>query len=170
MTVVPTLTAPAAPADKELVNILSNEVKVKVSSGTSKDAKYMLDGSAETCWTSDNLAPNSDPCSARYLLSFKLAQPISLQHLHSLSLTFAGGFSPMSFNIVASEQDGKTWFPAVADLFPKDTNAKQFFDLSGQLSEEVKEANWLRFELNGSTDDYGRVTIYQAEVFATSAS
>ena len=72
----------------------------------------------------------------------------------------------MSFNIVASEQDGKTWLPVAADLFPKDTNAKQYFDLSSSLPALPKQAGWLRFELNGSTDDYGRVTIYQAEIFA----
>lgn len=138
----------------------------RVSSGTSKDAKSILSDSPETCWTSDNLPPNSDPASAHYLLSFKLAEPIAISDLHSLSLTFAGGFSPMSFSVLASEQDGKTWFPVAADLYPKDTNAKQFFDLSGQVQHQSQWASWLRFELNGSTDDYGRVTIYQAEIFA----
>ncbi|EST07039.1 Galactose-binding domain-like protein [Kalmanozyma brasiliensis GHG001] len=169
MTLAPTLSAPAAPQGASLINLLSGEVKVKVSSGTSKDGKSILSDSPETCWTSDNLPPNSDPSSAHYLLSFKLAQPISIADLHSLSLTFAGGFSPMSFNILASEQDGKTWSPVVADLFPKDTNAKQYFDISA-IAREAKQASWLRFELNGSTDDYGRVTIYQAEIFGASSS
>ena len=128
----------------------------------------MLDDSAETCWTSDNLAPNSDPASAHYLLSFKFGQPIAVSELHSVSLTFAGGFSPMEFNLLASEHDGKTWFPIGSALFPKDTNARQFFDLSALVQAEQRQATWLRFELNGSTDDYGRVTIYQTQIFAAS--
>ena len=142
----------------------------RASSGSSKDAKNVLDGSTETCWTSDNLAPNSDPSTARYLLSFKLEQPIALHDLHSLSLTFAGGFSPTSLHLAASEEDGKTWYPIGAPLFPKDTNAKQYFDLSGVVHDDERRAAWLRFELNGSTDDYGRVTIYQAEIFGLLSS
>lgn len=165
MTVAPTLSATPAPPNTQLRNILTTDVKVKVSSGTSKDAKSILDGSPETCWTSDNLPPNSDPSSASYLLSFKFPEPISPSQLHSLSLTFAGGFSPTSFNIVAS-QDGKAWSTVLKDLFPKDTNAKQYFDLSSLRLEDERQVHWLRFELNGSTDDYGRVTIYQVELFA----
>ncbi|SJX62333.1 related to TR4 orphan receptor associated protein TRA16 [Sporisorium reilianum f. sp. reilianum] len=171
MTAAPTLIAPTPPADKTLRNVLTADVKVKVSSGTTKDAKCMLDGTPETCWTSDSLAPNSDPSSAHYLLSFKLAHPLALSELHSLALTFAGGFSPTSLSILASETDGKTWFPLATDLFPNDTNAKQYFDLSALArGADAQHASWLRFELTGSTDDYGRVTIYQAEVFAAVGS
>ena len=142
----------------------------RVSSGPSKDGKNILDGSAETCWTSENLPPNSDPSTARYDLSFKFPQSIALHELHSLSLTFAGGFSPMSFDILASEQDGKTWFNVATGLFPNDTNAKQYFDISGLVTGHAREATWLRLQMQGSTDDYGRVTIYQAEIFAVSSS
>lgn len=172
MSIAPTLTAPSPPPGTTLSNLfIAGQVKVKVSSGSSKEAKNILDDSLETCWTSDNLAPNSDPSSAHYMISFKLEHPIPLNTLHSLSLTFAGGFSPMSFSIVASEQDGKTWFPVGgASLFPKDTNAKQHFDLSGWVADETRQVAWLRFELNGSTDDYGRVTIYQSQIFAVESA
>ncbi|SPO26057.1 related to TR4 orphan receptor associated protein TRA16 [Ustilago trichophora] len=171
MSVAPTLTPPSAPEGRSLTNLLAGDVKVKVSSGPSKSAKNILDDSTETCWTSDNLPPNSDPSTARYNITFKLAQPIAVRDLHSLSLTFAGGFSPMSFNISSSEEDGKTWSPLGGDLFPSDTNAKQYFDVSRmvQAEEEAKMVKWLRLELQGSTDDYGRMTIYQAEIFVSSA-
>ncbi|SNX84603.1 related to TR4 orphan receptor associated protein TRA16 [Melanopsichium pennsylvanicum] len=169
MSAAPTLSAPAPPDDKELVNILTlGEVKVKVSSGTSKEAKNILTEDPESCWTSDNLAPNSDPCSSRYLISFKLAQTIRISALHSISLTFAGGFSPMSLNVLGSEQDGKTWF-AIGDdevLHPKDTNAKQYFDVHNLVQTDTRFAGWLRFQFNGSTDDYGRITVYGTQIFA----
>lgn len=78
----------------------------------------------------------------------------------------------MSLNISASEEDGKTWAQLGGELFPSDTNAKQYFDVTGlvQGEEEAKMVKWLRFELQGSTDDYGRMTIYQAEIFAVSSA
>ncbi|GAK67763.1 nuclear receptor 2c2-associated [Moesziomyces antarcticus] len=170
MSAAPTLTAPAAPAGVSLANLLEGGVKVKVSSGSSKEAKNVLDGCAETCWTSDHLAPNSDPTTARSFLSFKLGHPIALSQLHSLSLTFAGGFSPMSLSIATSEQDGKTWTPLTNQmLFPNDTNAKQYFDLTHLVHDGGNPDNtaaWIRLEFIGSTDDYGRLTVYQTEIFA----
>ncbi|KAJ9476283.1 hypothetical protein PHBOTO_006381 [Pseudozyma hubeiensis] len=164
MTIAPTLTAPAAPSGATLHNVLTPDTRVKVSSGTSKDGKSILDASNETCWTSDNLPPNSDPSTSLHSISFKLNSATSLSRLHSLSLTFAGGFSPMSFDVLAS-QDGKTWSAAVPEeLFPMDTNAKQYFLINSL--EDTQEVQWLRLQLKGSTDDYGRVIVYQVELFA----
>ncbi|KIS70200.1 uncharacterized protein UMAG_10764 [Mycosarcoma maydis] len=163
MTIAPTLSAPSVDAGATLHNILTHQVKVKVSSGTSKDARSMLDGSAETCWTSENVAPNSDASCAVHVISFKLAHSISIAKLHTLALTFAGGFSPISLNILASE-DGKVWSNVLERLFPIDTNARQFFHIQGL---QDLQTSWLRFELQGSTDEYGRVIVYQAEMFAT---
>ncbi|CCF48517.1 hypothetical protein NDA18_004095 [Ustilago nuda] len=172
MSIAPTLTAPPVPSGSSHVNILSaasGEVKVKVSSGNSIEGKNVLDGSTETCWTSDNLPPNSDPSSAHYTLSFKLAAPVKLDRLHSISVTFAGGFSPISLTLLGS-QDGKTWQDVGKDgveVWVKDANAKQYFDLHNAVKgEEGREVRWLRFDMKGSADDYGRVTIYQVEIFA----
>ena len=75
----------------------------------------------------------------------------------------------MSLTLLSSE-DGKVWegLGNGGELFVKGTNAKQYFDVRSLVNreEEGKEVGWLRFELKGSTDDYGRVTIYQAEIFA----
>ncbi len=125
----------------------------------------------ETCWTSDHLAPNSDPTTARSFLSFKLAQPIALSQLHSLSLTFAGGFSPMSLSIATSEQDGKTWAPLspTRRSSPTTPNAKQYFDLTHLVHDggnPDNTATWIQLEFIGSTDDYGRLTVYETEIFA----
>jgi hypothetical protein len=142
--------------------LAKTSISLRVSSGTSKDGRNVLDGSQETCWTSDNLPPNSDTANSLYTLSFKLAEPITTNTLHSLSLTFAGGFSPISLKVLASAEDGKTWSPVSVSIFPKDSNAKQHFLISPLVQQT---ASWLRLELTGSTDDYGRVTIYQAEIF-----
>lgn len=164
MASAPTLVQPEAPTGKTLLNLLTAEVKVKVSSGSSKDGKNVLDGSSETCWTSDNLPPNSDPSSSRYLVTFKLADVVQLTSLHSLSLTFAGGFCPMSLQVLASTEDNtKEWFSISPLLHPRDTNAKQYFALS---STDSRSISGLRFSFQGSTDDYGRLTVYQAEIFA----
>lgn len=70
----------------------------------------------------------------------------------------------MSIDVLAS-QDGKTWSAAVPEeLFPMDTNAKQYFLINSL--EDTQEVQWLRLQLKGSTDDYGRVIVYQVELFA----
>lgn len=159
-----TLARPASPSGKQLVNLLTRDVKVRVSSGSSKDGKNVLDGSSETCWTSDNLPPNSDPSSSDYLLTFKLPSAVQLDTLHSLALTFAGGFCPMSLQVLASAEDNaKEWISISPLLHPRDTNAKQYFAIS---STEPSNIGGLRLQFRGSTDDYGRLTVYEAEIFA----
>lgn len=155
---------PSPPSGTVLTNILNRDVKVRVSSGSSKDGKNVLDGSPETCWTSDNLPPNSDPASSEYLLTFKLSVPLPLSTLHSLSLTFAGGFCPMSFQVFAASEDTpKAYFPVSPLLHPDDTNAKQYFILHPTQDTTI---GGLRLQFQGSTDDYGRLTVYEAEIFA----
>lgn len=74
----------------------------------------------------------------------------------------------MSLTLLGSK-DGKAWDQVGkggVEVWVKDTNAKQYFDLSGVVNGDQAEVGWLRFDMKGSTDDYGRVTIYQAEIFA----
>ncbi|PWY99889.1 hypothetical protein BCV70DRAFT_200798 [Testicularia cyperi] len=167
-------------AEKTLVNILSSQlgVRVKVSSGASKDAKTILDGSVETCWSSDALPPGHvDPSSASNWVTFKLGAPISAKALQSMSLTCAGGFSPSSVQLLATfpaSEDPKSFTPITQELFPDDTNARQVFPLSlsslpdpkpdGDEKDQLLDS--LRLRLSGSTDDYGRITLYQVELFA----
>ena len=50
----------------------------------------------------------------------------------------------------------------VLDFYPEDTNKLQTFYLKEQLNCVKK----LRIAFNSSTDCYGRITLYQLELFA----
>ncbi|EPQ29301.1 uncharacterized protein PFL1_03056 [Pseudozyma flocculosa PF-1] len=161
-------------AGQKLVNLLANEVKVKASSGSSKDAKAILSGDLETAWTSENASPVSDPGSTVSTLTFKLPSDqggARIGSLHSMALTFAGGFSAMNARLLYSTESSPTeWKDAAAEVFPYDSNAKQFFRLETNETAKDEIATSLRLQLSGSTDDYGRVTVYQVEIYAIAST
>ncbi|KAN0064535.1 hypothetical protein ACQY0O_002163 [Thecaphora frezii] len=153
-----------------LVNLLDKEVKVKASSGSSKDAKGILNGDLETAWSSENTSPTQDATTCVSTLTFKLPSEragLKLSSLHSIALTFAGGFSATQAKLLyATPDDAKQWKQASNLLYPHDSNAKQFFRLDTPQDARDNEIASLQLELQGSTDDYGRVTVYQVEVYA----
>merc|ERR550519_2138038 len=59
---------------------------------------------------------------------------------------------------VSLEFDGET---KILDFYPEDGNKNQFFYLK-----EVIRVKKIRFAFNSSTDFYGRITIYNLDVFS----
>lgn len=124
------------------------------------EAKNLVDGSPETTWTSaGDPASELDPSSVEHTLWFSFRnsededsddeeefgeedeeeaahsyQPVELQRLQSLSLTFQGGYSAISATL--SAKSGQGWV-RLAQVWPEDGNATQTFQyvcLSGAES------------------------------------
>ena len=119
--------------------------------------QHLLDGSVETCWNSDQGTPQL------IQIHFDEDAPVDID---GLQIMFQGGFVGKDCTVLGS-QDGTT-FPV--DLhrpfFPQDNNTLQSFPLSSSLSRIQK----LRIVFGGSTDFYGRVTIYQLQVLGRVSS
>jgi len=122
----------------------------RVSSTLNRDTKqfgkkYLFDGRDETCWNSDQGSPQ--------WVSLEFEQPVAVS---AFALQFQGGFGGKECEV---EVEGTT---KVLDFYPEDTNKLQTFYLKEQLNCVKK----LRIAFNSSTDFYGRITLYQLELFA----
>ncbi|PWN54173.1 hypothetical protein IE53DRAFT_383258 [Violaceomyces palustris] len=178
----PQTTQPPAKLEEgeSLVNILTKGIKVKALSGPSKDAKNVLDGSLETCWTAENRVSPSCRFAIVPSLTFHLEQPVKLGSLHSLALTFAGGFAPIKASLVAKIDPPPSCDETGADaltvvtLFPLDGNGKQYFAIGPTCSSssssppgsDQRETDSFRLDMEGSTDAFGRITVYGIELYA----
>ena len=80
---------------------------------------------------------------------------LSLKKLKISAVLFSGGFAGKECFV---ETDGTT---KILDFYPEDGNKNQFFYLK-----EVIRVKKIRFAFNSSTDFYGRITIYNLDVFS----
>ena len=109
---------------------------IRASSGSSKEAATLIDSSPETSWTSaGSAAQESDPASARHVLTFTLRGPsldreeddeegeqaeeegvndepqeeikVPIGKLEKLVLTFQGGYSALGVVLLAQEAQGE---------------------------------------------------------------
>ncbi|KDN48213.1 hypothetical protein K437DRAFT_255643 [Tilletiaria anomala UBC 951] len=174
------------------VNLFGKGTLVKASSGLSREAYALVDGSPETSWTSAG-SPSSeaDPSSARHSLTFTLRSDVDtddneglsdaeedetaavqLQKLESLVLTFQGGYSALGVLLLAKaqapvgvgEEERSSWHQ-LAEFWPEDSNARQEFLIPP--SKHNSSARILRLLLNGSADGFGRITLYGVELYGS---
>ena len=75
--------------------------------------------------------------------------------MSSFSLQFQGGFCGKECEV---EVNGKK----VLDFYPEDANKLQSFN----LKEKICNVSKARIVFNSSTDFYGRITLYQLEMFS----
>ncbi|KAJ3933877.1 MAG: hypothetical protein NXY57DRAFT_1047629 [Lentinula lateritia] len=130
----------------EMVSLISPDTVIKVSSTLDKSVgkKNLVDGSPETCWTSQQglpqtitlILPSSSPCGVIPKL---------------LSITFQGGFVGRTCAIHARAN-----WRLLTYIYPEDVNRKQTFTLPS-LSDAA-----LTFET--SSDFFGRVTVYDLDL------
>ena len=104
----------------------------------------MFDGRADTCW-------NSDGGGGGQWVELALAAPVA--SLAALELVFQGGFVGQGMAVWV----GGGGAEPVARFQPRDGNEPQRFALPAPL----RGVDRLRISFEGSTDFYGRVTIYQ---------
>ncbi|KAE9388952.1 hypothetical protein BT96DRAFT_890282 [Gymnopus androsaceus JB14] len=165
-----------------LVSLITPDTTIKVSSTLDKSVgkKNLVDGSPETCWTSQQGLPQT------ITLSFG-----SSSVPKSLSLTFQGGFVGQTCavhvrlaNPVESESSTNQW-TFLTYIYPEDVNRKQTFTLprlpsSSALPLSDKPTSEfipsveadstgsgpdvgvtaLKLTFESSSDFFGRVTVY----------
>lgn len=120
----------------------------KVSSVLNKNVKefgkqHLFDGREDTCWNSDQGCPQF------ILLSF--AQP--QKTISEVQVQFQGGFAGKNCHIIVNNCQK-------IEFFPEDTNKLQSFPL------QIEDCQTLKIVFGASTDFFGRITVYQLNLFA----
>jgi len=133
------------------MNLLADKslFSAKVSSVLNKNVKefgkqFLFDGREETCWNSDQGSPQF------ILISFHEPQA----KISQLQIQFQGGFAGNQCHVIINNDTQKV------DFFPDDSNKLQTFPV------ELTDVNQLKISFGGSTDFFGRITIYQLNLFA----
>jgi len=131
------------------MNLLSNksEFSAKVSSVLNKNVKefgkqFLFDGREDTCWNSDQGSPQY------ILISFNQPQA----KISQLQIQFQGGFVGNQCHLIVNSDEK-------VDFYPEDSNKLQTFPI------ELTGVNQLKISFGGSTDFFGRITIYQLNLF-----
>ncbi|KAL5533651.1 hypothetical protein ACEPAG_111 [Sanghuangporus baumii] len=142
--------------NSDLSSLIKSNARIKVSSTLDKSVgkKNLIDGSPETCWTSQQGLPQ--------YIHVIFDSPVVPK---MLCLTFQGGFVGQRCRIdvlpVVSESTGteKPTLKELTTIYPEDVNRSQSFDLSGAGSIEEM---MLIFE--ESSDFFGRITVYDMRI------
>lgn len=129
--------------------------KCSVSSVQGKDVKqygkqHMFDSVAETSWNSSEGTPQW------VIIRFEEPQAVS-----KFSFQFQGGFAAKTLSIHAETEDGKQILEEA--FYPEDINSTQSFILNHPI--ESKEAVKIKFLFPSSTDFFGRIILYELEIF-----
>jgi hypothetical protein len=117
----------------------------KVSSVLNKNVKefgkkYLFDGREDTCWNSDQGSPQ--------FVNINFDEEV--QTISQLQIMFQGGFVGTDCHLILdTDQNTKI------DFFPDDSNKLQTFPLLDIKCKSIK------IVFGGSTDFFGRITIYQ---------
>ena len=89
-----------------------------------------------------------------------------------VELTFQGGFVGTKCSVKAlrssSGNPGQKW-EEMMRIYPEDVNRKQVFDLTSFDASEW-QVDGLRFVFEESSDFFGRVTVYDLQLFGVAAS
>ncbi|TRM61600.1 galactose-binding domain-like protein [Schizophyllum amplum] len=126
----------------------------RVSSTLDKSVgkKNLIDGSPETCWTSQQGLPQ--------YIQVAFERPARPEIVF---LTFQGGFVGKTCIVTATQPGSNDW-QEIGRIYPDDVNRQQTFPLSTQLA-----ADRLRLTFQESTDFFGRITIYDFSVHGSLA-
>ena len=127
------------------------DFSAKVSSVLNKNVreygkKFLFDNCDDTCWNSDQGSPQF------ISLHFK-DQP--LKQISQVEIQFQGGFVGTHCHFLINEETKQ-------DFFPEDSNKLQRFSLVPLQQENITS---LKIVFGGSTDFFGRITIYHLKLF-----
>jgi len=136
----------------DLVSLINSNTLIKVSSTLDKSVgkKYLVDGSPETCWTSQQGLPQH--------IQLNFAQPVIPRRL---SFIFQGGFVGTQCAVYVSGKDNKDR-KLMTHVYPEDVNRRQTFDLgigAGVMS--------VKLVFEQSSDFFGRITVYDLKLEGT---
>ena len=118
-----------------------------------------VESDSDKCWNSSGDGEGSEQW-----LQFSFETPVSVT---SLAWVFQGGFVGQNVTIKCKHTKQKGWvdstyrFPSGITA-PEDSMDEQKFDV---LDGEITDVEKLRVEFGGSSDFYGRITMYRGEVW-----
>ncbi|KAG8744259.1 hypothetical protein FRC12_014829 [Ceratobasidium sp. 428] len=140
-------------------SLIDSSTIIRVSSTLDKSVgkKNLVDGSPETCWTSTAGLPQ--------FVELQFSEAVSPAQL---ALTFQGGFVGTKCTIYglisqseeAEAQSTPSWH-IVDKIFPEDINRRQLFALKSSAEELAR----LKIVFEESSDFFGRITLYNLELF-----
>ncbi|KAG2235549.1 hypothetical protein INT48_003112 [Thamnidium elegans] len=137
-----------------MTSLISSETRIKVSSVLNRDTtnygkQNLIDGSAETCWNSEQGLPQN------ILLDFP--SPVLVE---SIVLQFQGGFAGKTCIAVGSTPESPNdYHVEIGRFYPQDINPTQTFNFTA--TEGLKRVKIIFEE---GTDFYGRITIYKLDI------
>jgi len=125
--------------------LITKDTRIKVSStlDNSLGKSCLIDGSPETCWTSQQGLPQ--------YIQLIFSSPVIPRRI---SLTFQGGFVGTTCAVTTQSQDATGW-QELTRIYPEDVNRIQTFDLAA--GEPVKG---IKLVFEESSDFFGRITVY----------
>ncbi|KAI0673799.1 galactose-binding domain-like protein [Trametes maxima] len=150
-----------------LDNLINEDTRIKVSSTLDKSVskKCLIDGSPETCWTSQQGTPQ--------YIQVSFPSPVLPKRIE---LTFQGGFvgTRCSVEVLStSKTDGgetPTW-RVFTQIYPEDVNRKQSFDLITEGTELMGlRVESIKLVFEESSDFFGRITVYDLQVLGVTMS
>ncbi|KAJ2804868.1 hypothetical protein H4R20_002335 [Coemansia guatemalensis] len=123
----------------------------RVSSVLNRDTssfgkQYLLDGSHETCWNSEQGTPQ------HILVEFKV--PVLVD---KVSIQFQGGFAGKATKLIDLGRKAD-----ICPLYPEDNNKLQTFVLPKH--EQCVDRRRIKIQFLTSTDFYGRIIVYSLDV------
>lgn len=125
----------------------THQFTAKVSSVLNKNVrefgkKHLFDQCEDTCWNSDQGSPQ--------YIALTFVEPLKISQVQ---LQFQGGFVGTHCHFVVDDDDK-------VEFFPEDSNKIQNFSL-----DQDKCTSSLKIVFGGSTDFFGRITIYHLKLF-----
>ncbi|CAE6513683.1 unnamed protein product [Rhizoctonia solani] len=146
------------------MSLLDSSTTIKVSSTLDKSVgkKNLIDGSPETCWTSAAGLPQS--------VDLTFSEAVIPKQL---ALTFQGGFVGTRCTVYGisphdgEDTDDRPKWQAIVQIYPEDINRRQTFDLtlSANQIDLSKGVSRLKIVFEESSDFFGRITLYNLELF-----
>lgn len=139
--------------------------------------KCLTDGSVETCWTSQQVRifrRHSSTSSHPVDLPQGTPQYIQISFdtaviPRRVELTFQGGFVGRRCSVDVVLPGEKEW-KTLTRIYPEDVNRKQTFDLTSQDPDLGQTAvQGLKLVFEESSDFFGRITVYDLQIFGTKA-
>jgi hypothetical protein len=142
-------------ADDEMISLIDADTSIKVSSTLEKAAgkKNIIDGSPETCWTSQQGLPQ--------YIQLGFSGRVTPKRLE---ITFQGGFVGRTCALYTLKQEGTKDWQKFAVIYPEDVNRAQLFDLVPTAPEIVGGVKALKLIFEESTDFFGRITVYDLKL------
>ncbi|KAL5633269.1 hypothetical protein ACGC1H_003685 [Rhizoctonia solani] len=141
---------------------ISTTIKVSSTLDRSIGKKNLIDGSPETCWTSAAGLPQFVE-----LIFSDVVTP------KQLALTFQGGFVGTRCTVYGilphdgeEPENGSKW-QMIVQIYPEDINRRQTFRLTPSTDQIdlSKGVSRLKVVFEESSDFFGRITLYNFELF-----